>query len=197
MKRWIGILAIILCGQALNAQGLLKGSFKRYFSKQAVTGQFAGSTGFWTVGYSRVSSRERLELGLLYGKVPRRYGGILRTITLKLTYNPFKIYLLPKLRWEPLQTGLFSAQSFGTNVGMSWPDKYPQGYYWWPRGLREHVFLGSQLSWCIKDKPVDRVSVYFEANTNDLYIYSFVSNTKALKLYDIIFFGIGAKVYFH
>ena len=42
---------------------------------------------------------------------------------------------------------------------------------------------------------MDRLAVYFEANTNDLSLYSYLPNPKALSLYDIFFFGTGIKLY--
>jgi len=43
----------------------------------------------------------------------------------------------------------------------------------------------------------DRVAFYFEENTNELYIFSYFTNRKTIKVYDIIFFGTGIKLYFN
>lgn len=193
MRKTLVILLLCAISCVLPAQNF----FKRHFPKSAITGQFAGSIGFWSLGYSRLIPSEKVELGILYGKVPSKFGGVVRSVTFKMTYNPFKIRILPKLRFEPIQAGLFLCQSFGTNLGVSWPDKYPQGYYWWPRSLREHVFFSTQLSWMINKTHVDRISAYFETNTNDLYMYSYFSNTKSLRLIDMFFLGCGLKLYFH
>lgn len=188
---------LIILLSLVSRMGIAQDFFKRHFPKSAVTGQFAGSIGFWSIGYSRLIPSEKVELGILYGKVPVKFGGVVRSVTFKMTYNPFKVYILPKLRFEPVQAGLFLCQSFGSNLGLSWPDKYPQGYYWWPRSLREHVFLSTQLSWMINKKRIDRVAAYLETNTNDLYMYSYFSNTKSLRLIDMFFLGCGLKLYFH
>lgn len=164
------------------------------FSKSAFTVQFAGSIGFLSAGYSRVTEKDKIEISLLYGQVPRYLGGVTRTLTLKGIYNPFK-FQQGKLKVEPLQAGVFAAQHFGDYLGLSWGSKYPPGYYWWTRSLRLHLCLSSQLSVQLNKKRLDRLSLYFEANTNDLYLYSYFSNMKSLSFYDIVFFGAGCKLY--
>lgn len=192
MKILLGIVYTFLCIE-LSAQGFLK----RTFTKSSLCVQYAGSIGLYSIGGAAVTDRDKLELGLMFGDLPYAFGGPVKTFTFKLRYNPFRIRLYKSLVFEPVQTGFFLTQNFADNLDVLWGSKYPKGYYWWPRSLRSHVFLSAQLSYEINNKPIDRIAISFETNTNDLYLYSYFSNTKALSLYDIIFFGISVRVYFN
>ena len=141
---------------------------------------------------------DKLELGLLYGHTPKRFGGPLHSLTLKFLYSPWRIKIGERFLLEPLQPGVFLARHFGNHLAMRWPrDQYPRQYYWWPRSLRTHIFLSTAVSMRSGSKMFRRFSLYFEANTNDLYISSYGGkrNYRSLTLYDIIFFGSGVKAY--
>ena len=173
---------------------------KNLFKITSFSLQFAGSTGFLTGGIFKSTKNDKLELGLLYGYTPESLGGSLHSISFKVGYNPFKINLNKSLIIEPLQVGAFLNQNFGKDLDFGWPDKYPTSYYWWTPSLREHIFIGSSISLqTTKSKWLHHVSLYFEANTNDLYLASYFgeNNIKSLSLYDITFFGTGLKFYLH
>lgn len=179
-------------------QGFAQDGKARPMQGSMASMQFAGSTGLLTAGYGRVSNNEKFELSLAYGYLPRSLGGQFHSISFKSGFNPFKIPIHSSLKgWqlEPLIAGAFLSQNFGDNLGLTWDQQYPPRYYWWTRSLRTHVFLGTQISWSPEDSGRDRFAFYFEANTNDLYISSYTRNTAALSLYDIVFLGMGLKVY--
>jgi hypothetical protein len=157
--------------------------------------QYAGSTGFITLGFSKITTNNKFEIGLLYGKVPRSLGGVNRSLSMKFTYNPFQYDFLKRIKMEPFQTGIFISQNFGENLELNWANKYPKGYYWWSRSLRIHYFISAQISYMIEKKRFNRITYYFEANTNDLYVYSYFPNRNTISLYDIFFFGTGIKLY--
>lgn len=167
----------------------------KLFPKSVFTVQYAGSTGFLTLGFSKVTSKNKIEIGFLYGMVPRSLGGLNQSLTLKGTYNPLHLDILKRIKIEPIQTGVFICQNFGETLGLQWGNKYPKGYYWWPRSTRIHFFVSSQVSYKIEKKHFDRIAYYFEANTNDLYLYSYFPNRNTMSLYDIFFFGTGIKLY--
>ena len=191
MKRAVITGLFILCCTFLNAQdGLVP-----MFPKSAVNLQYAGSTGFLSVGFFKVSKRDKLELGILYGMVPKSLGGLHQTLSLKFLYNPFQLNITKRVQLEPLQAGGFMCQNFNKDLERTWGPEYERGYYWWTRSLRFHFFVSSQVSYKIESKHVDRLAAYFEANTNDLYILSYGPNMKTMRLYDIFFFGAGLKLY--
>ena len=160
--------------------------------------QYAGSIGWLTAGYFRQSTNEKIELGLLYGYTPESLGGEIHSLALKFIYEPLQINISNRFQLEPIQTGIFIVQNFSNNLYLSWPDKYDRGYYWWTNSLRFHVFLGVQAGYILDDRMVRKISFYFEANTNDLYIASYVSNynSQSISIDEIFFFGTGLKIYF-
>jgi hypothetical protein len=170
--------------------------YKKLFPVQGASLQFAGSVGFLSAGYHVRTPKEHIELALRYGYTPEAFGGPLHSVSLKVLYSPFHLKFLKHYSWEPLQGGIFLSQNFGENLYVMWPEKYPKHYYWWSPSLREHIFLSTQVSYSLQYRHLDKISAYFEANTNDLYLYSFIPNRGALSLYDITFFGLGLKADF-
>jgi hypothetical protein len=167
-----------------------------FFSTPAITLQYAGSTGWLSTGISAVTPDKKLETGILYGYVPASKGGTLHSVSGKFTYNPFHLQLNSNWSLEPLQAGAFFVFNFGPGLGTLWEPYYPKGYYWWPRNFRQHIFLGAQITYHFNNnKFVDRLSVYIETNTNDLYLYSYFANLHAFKPTDIFFLGTGIKTY--
>ena len=189
MRRWAGIVSFIALGIAASAQR------DPLFPKSFAVAQFAGSTGLLSVGFSKVSRCDKIELGLLYGFLPKAYGGVNHSVSLKFAWNPWQLRLLKKLRIEPLQLGGFICQNFNKGAEPAWGSRYPKNYYWWPRATRFHPAVSAQLAYVAGTRHIDRLAYYFEANTNDLYIASYFPNRHALSVYDIVFFGMGLKLY--
>ncbi len=190
MKRLTNIFALLVLGICCEAQR------HPLFPKSMVVAQFAGSTGLVSAGFSKVTARDNIELGLLYGYLPKAYGGNNHSLSLKFAWNPWQFRAFNRLSIEPVQLGAFICQNFNKDLEFAWGNNYPKNYYWWPRATRFHPTLSTQLAYVFDSKRVDRLAYYFEANTNDLYIASWYPNRKALSLYDIIFFGMGLKLYF-
>lgn len=188
------ILIVILLF-AFQGTSVSQNRIFREFPTTLLTLQYAGSTGFLSLGYSRVTAKDKLELGVMAGYVPRRLGGSNNSLTLKSIYNPFQLHVDGKLLFDPIQTGIFVTRNFGEQLGLQWSNKYPKGYYWWTASVRFHFSLGSQLSYNFDRKSVKKLAVYFETNTNDLYVFSFLPNRKTIRLFDIFFFGTGIKLY--
>lgn len=184
------VVFLFLCSVTFS-----QNSFKKVFPKSAVTLQFAGSTGLFTTGFSKITARDKIELGILYGYLPRAFGGPHSSLSGKFSYNPFQFNLNRNVMIEPVQTGVFVSRNFNDNLGANWSSKYPKDYYWWTRSVRFHYFISTQISYKFKKVHLDRLAFYFEANTNDLYLASYLPNRKTLGLYDIFFFGTGIKLY--
>lgn len=169
--------------------------FTQTFTKVALTAQYAGSTGLFTVGTSLVSKKNRVEFGLLYGRVPRFAGGVNNSLVFKFVYNPFQLKLSDKVLLEPLQGSLFINQNFSKDFGVFWDKKYPKGYYWWNRSPRFHFSISTQISHRLKAKHIEKLTWYMEANTNDLYLSSYLENINSFMPHEIFFLGTGIKVY--
>lgn len=187
------ILLFVLCLAAMPAQGQL---LRRTLPGRSVTAQFAGSTGMFSLGGMRHTRNERWGVGLSYGHTPEGHGGPINAYTLRLMYTPWKLPLTERWRWEPVQTGVFVSYSTGLDLSSHWPSYLGDGYYWWTNNFRQHLYLRTQLSRTFPGRSVERIGAYFEANTNDLYVYSWWPNRAAIGVYDILFFGAGVQVYF-
>lgn len=189
------ILLFLLSSNILFAQVEKK---HKIITNAALSLQYAGSIGWLSAGYYRQTINEKIELGLVYGFTPKFVGGNINTIGLKFIYNPFKIPINNTITIEPLQTGFFITQNFGHNLHIKWPDQYEKKYYYWTNSTRFHIFLSTQASYKLNSKRLSKISFYFETNTNELYLNSYLGNNnwKSLSLTDIFFFGIGTKLYF-
>ena len=187
-------LLLLFCSQFLFAQ-IEK---RKILPTSVAVVQYAGSIGWLSAGYFRQSFNEKIELGLLYGNTPESKGGEIHALVFKIIYEPLQINLNEKFQIEPIQAGVFIVQNFSNNLHMKWPDKYDKGYYWWTNSMRFHVFLGAQAGYVLDNPVIRKISLYFEVNTNDLYLASYVSNNNAntLGIDEIFFFGTGLKIYF-
>lgn len=163
-----------------------------------VIGQFAGGQGLATVGLG-YSSRQRLDLDLLAGYVPRRYSitpmGI---FTAKATYSPW-LLRLGQSRWQlrPLSAGGMLSYTASKGFNKTWDDKYSTGYYWWSAHTRIGAFVGGRLAYRLSNQPARRtrfISAYYELGTNDLYLVSIWHNIGHLPLSSILTLGVGVKV---
>jgi len=193
--RALAFITIFLWAKIISAQATKDGMFPR----TSATLQFAGSTGFLTAGIFKGTKNEKFNAGLLYGYTPEDFSGPLHSLSLKFIYDPFRINIGKALFFDPIQGGVFASKSFGRNLDAKWDDKYPKGYYWWYPSVRGHVFLSSTIGLrTFNSKWVENISCYFEANTNDLYLASYLNkkNYNSLRFYDIVFFGTGIRFHF-
>jgi hypothetical protein len=172
---------------------LFEMSYSQYYSGGVFVVQHAGSTGFFSAGYS-FSTKRNNEIGLSYGFTPET-NGPLHTITLKLTISTFKIPLIPNVDLFPLNIGAFGSVTFNKNLSLKWADVYPKDYYWWYPNFRQHAFVSSQVNIKVNKRNLNRIGFYIEANSNDLYLLSYVMNRKTLKFHEVFFLGAGVKLY--
>ena len=192
MKRRIatGLICIFVSLLPARAQNRLK----ELIPYTTLNAQYAGSTGLVSVGIAKTSEKQLLELGLMYGYTPAFGGDANHSLFLKLSASPSRLAIAPKLYWQPIQIGVFLCQNFGKNLGLTWDQQYPKDYYWWNRSRRTHVFFGTQLTLDSGPGRIDKVALYMEANTNDLYISSYFPNRRTMKIRDIFFLGVGCKL---
>ncbi|WP_046246850.1 hypothetical protein [Hymenobacter terrenus] len=165
-----------------------------------VVGQFAGGQGLATIGAGYGLNRNRLELDLLAGYVPRKYSiTAMGIFTAKATYMPWTVPL-GHHGWavRPLALGGFVNYTASRGLNATWDDKYPAGYYWWSAHFRLGVFMGGRIAYALPSRrpthPRRQASVYYEFGSNELYLVSWWSNPRALSLLDVATLGIGVKL---
>lgn len=162
--------------------------------KAMVVMQYAGSIGYVSIGGSMTSASQKLQHDLLYGFVPKAYGGPLDKITYKFTYLPVKWRINERVAWHPVNISAFAAYNIGKGFSLQ-PSykKYDDDYYWWSPALRMHLGFNTAVELTGK-KQSNQALLYLEANTNDRYITTWWDNTSKLKWNDIFFLGVGMKV---
>ena len=157
--------------------------------------QYAGSMGMFSTGPGWYYGRKtQWETDLFIGFIPRMNGSEGHfTITLKQTYTPFQFHFNDNFSYEPLITGIYFNKIFGEYFWNRLPEKYPEGYYFWAVNSRFHVFLGQAFTFRLSEKTMGKsLSLFYELNTNDLYLISAWSN-KSIGLKDIIGLSFGLR----
>jgi hypothetical protein len=160
--------------------------------------QYAGSIGYMSIHTGYNFFKDKTALSFHYGYVPEVKGGELHISAIKFEYKPFNIKLGNKLVLQPLNPVVFLSYTFGKNFGLSFDrDQYAKGYYFWSPALREHLGLSSELK-ILGDKSskIKSISIYTEANTNDLYMISWFENRTTTPIYEIFHLGFGVRMNF-
>jgi len=158
--------------------------------------QYAGSLGYANVGAGYDVFNQKGRLSFHYGYLPTGKGGSFHIAAAKLMYSPFSAKAFhEKLVIRPLDFGTFVSYHFGSRFASRWsPWRYPEGYYWWRTSLRIHLAFEQSLTYTFKESSIQSVAFYSEWNTNELYLVSYLQNTKSLDLPDIFQLGLGVRV---
>lgn len=160
--------------------------------------QYAGSIGYASVGFGYNMFKEKASLSFHYGYVPEVKGGELHIAAIKFEYKPIAIRIKNKLTFYPINPGIFLSYNFGKNLDFRFnPDQYAKGYYFWSPALREHLSFSSELK-ILGDgsSKIKSISIYAEANANDLYLISWYENRTTTPIFDIFKLGYGIRMYF-
>jgi len=187
MKKYIFSVLLVVLVADVFAQG----------RKGIATLQFAGSIGFMSMGAGVTSKSQKFHHEFLYGFVPSYYGGPLNKISYKLTFYPIQHKISETTSWLPINLGGVLAYNLGSGYSL-FPSykKYDRDYYWWSSGLRKHITVSTALKISPKSGENKDILVYFEANTNDLYLMTLFDNPGHMSITDIMFFGVGVKSLF-
>ena len=158
--------------------------------------QYAGGMGFISIGAGYTTKNQKLEGDLYYGYLPESVGGVsIHSISGKITWIPIHPVSIKKYQVEPLMTGLIVNYNFGKQYFSFDPPYYPYRYYSFPTAIHSALFLGSRIGYNFPTQSfVKRISLYYEILSFDREIISFVSNTKSLKITDIVTLALGVKV---
>jgi hypothetical protein len=188
----IFLFILLVITQKLPAQ---KKSFK-IKPPDHIKVQYAGGLGFISIGTGFSSKNQKLEADLFYGYLPESIGGIrIHSISGKVTWIPVHSITIKKYEVEPLMTGLIVIYSFGNQYSGFDPPYYPYRYYSFPTAIHSAVFLGSRIGFNFPSNTfVRRVSLYYEILSFDREILSLVTNTKSLRITDIVTLSLGVKI---
>lgn len=184
------LAALLVPLGAAQAQGWLG----RHLPHTVLSAQYAGSIGLGAVGWHRRTADERLDLGLLYGYLPERLGGTVHTATFAVGWLPWQLGLGDRLRWVPVRAGAFVVLALGPGLHVTRPPQFERGYYWWTENFRQHLHLGTELRLRLDRGPFAHAGLWLQANTNDLYLYSWWPNRTAIPFGDIVQLGLGVDL---
>jgi hypothetical protein len=189
------ILLVICCSApGLRAQNRF---VKAIIPDQAIV-QYAGSIGYISAGIGYNFFKEKSTLSFHYGYVPENKGGQLDIAAIKFDYKPFTIRLGKQLVFHPINPVAFVSYTFGQDFGFEFDSEvYADGYYFWSPALREHLGITSELK-ILGDgsSKIRSVSLYAEANTNDLYAINWYHDKKGIGFINIFRLGFGLKMNF-
>lgn len=161
--------------------------------------QHAGSIGFISTGIGYSVFKEKGRASLHYGFVPKPLGGPLNILSAKVFFEPLSLPVWHRVTMNPIDFGIMGSYHYGSGYESRWPsDQYPEGYYWWNPAIRVHVGMESSVTIRFKkDHPLRSASAYIEFNTNELYLVSYLQNTRTIRFMDIVKIGTGARLYFN
>lgn len=199
----IGVLLLCFAGtQAQTRHDEKLEKYKSFWAKLIPSHhklQYAGSMGLMSFGIGwDYGKKNQWETDFFVGYLPKfdgKEGHV--TLTLKENYIPWKIDF-GKKRWmlEPFTVSLYINKILGDEFWTKEPPRYPDRYYGVATNLRFNLAFGQRVNF--KVKPIglsNQVGVFYEVNTNDLYVISYFTN-KYLSLTDIFSLSIGIKFQF-
>jgi len=161
------------------------------------TAQYAGSIGLKSIGAGYQFWKEKGLASIHYGFVPKAYGGELNIAATKFTYRPLTYRVGANTQIHVMTVGAMVSYHFGEQFALRWPsNRYPKGYYWWSTALRPHLLFENSVDYSFEDRFLKKINFFLEANTNELYLVSYVKNTQSLRLSDIFKLGAGVRFYF-
>lgn len=188
------VLVILISCQTTFAQN----SIASILIPDYVEIQYAGSIGYMSAGLGYRLSKEKTTLSFHYGYVPESKGGELHIAAVKFEYKPFTIRIKDKLIFHPVNPGVFISYTFGKQFGLTFDrDQYSKGYYFWSPAVRKHISFSSELK-ILGDRSskIKAISLYTEANTNDLYMISWYENRTKTPISQIFHLGFGVRMNF-
>ena len=159
--------------------------------------QYAGSIGVVSIGAGYDVFKSRARFSTHFGAIPKPMGGPLNVLALKFLYEPVTLTVDKKTLIRPVDFGIMGSYHYGHEFEERWPEEHDKGYYWWNPALRVHLVVESSVTHEFpEDHRLKAATFYYEVNTNDLYLVSYVLNVRSIRLFDILKVGAGVRFNF-
>lgn len=193
-KLTFSVFILLFLGKITFAQN----KFLNTITPNHVNLQYAGSIGFLSLGAGYDLFNEKAELSFHIGYVPESLGGELTMAAIKFHYKPFNIPVGDKILIKPFNPVFFPSYTIGENFDLQFDaPQYRKGYYFWSSALRLHLGASTEIKLLSKpNAKIKDVSIYAEANTNDLYAISWFRNRTSSPFYKMFRLGYGVKLHF-
>ncbi len=159
--------------------------------------QYGGWIGAMNIapGYAFLDDVVHLSAG--FGYTPGRLSGKdVFNVDATLVIRPFHIDL-GRRGWSlvPVELGAGVMYVFGDQYHVTFPDKYPSGYYP-PTALHWLAHVGVELAWEPRHGVFTRHAIFYRATTLDTFATSYLENPDRLDLVDVLSGAIGYRVEF-
>ncbi len=192
------VLALTLSINSYGQEKESKDSSKyKMFLPDYVKLQYAGGIGFMSIGVGYTFFKNRLDVTMFYGYVPKAFSVTdLHSISLQLTVKLLKFDINENIQLLPLNFGWYAHHTFGNEFWVKLPDKYSKGYYWWSPGRNAGIFIGSEIKTKLfaSKIPASGTAFYIRIGSRGLYLASKFGNS-TIPLKDIIELGFGIAFY--
>lgn len=198
LPRTLKILFILSCALLNQQRVWAQNKFLEWIKPDQVNLQYAGSIGYFSgaIGYRILN--DKATLSAHYGYVPKNKGGWMSIFAAKFEYKPFKIPIKDKLIIHPFNPVFFPSYTSGDNFDYQFKtSRYQKGYYFWSSALRLHMGASAEVQIISNlNSSLKSVSLFTEANTNDLYAISWFKNRTNTPFYAMFRMGYGVRVNF-
>jgi len=172
-------------------------SVYKKFIPEYVKLQYAGGIGFMSAGVGYTFFKNKLDITMFYGYVPKAYTvKPLHSISLQLTAKLLHFKVNNNIELLPLNFGWYAHHTFNSQYWIKLPDHYPDGYYWWSPGRNAGVFIGSEIKTKLfaSKTPATGTAFYVRVGTRGLYLSSIWGNS-TIPFKDIMEIGFGVAIY--
>ena len=189
------LVCLLLTCEVLGSDSTV--SKRDWYLPDYVKTQFAGNIGFIAVGVGYSCFGDKAQFDLFYGYVPRSVGGVdIHMISRKNSVIPLSVDLRKGYVLSPLVVGFSTILTLGNNYFLSLPDRYPEGYYWWPTALHFAPFMGVKIQKKLEEvRRVKVIDAFIEVGTVDFYLRSAL-RSDYLGPADILSLAVGMTFFF-
>ncbi|MES2653039.1 MAG: hypothetical protein V4663_14960 [Bacteroidota bacterium] len=191
-------ISLLLVLALFTSSAYAQRSFLKRIEPHHINLQYAGSIGYFSGGIGYNFFKEKTALSFHYGYVPKNKGGWMSIFTAKFEYKPFAIAIKDKIIIHPINPVFFPSYTSGDNFDYQFKtSQYREGYYFWSSALRLHLGAGTEIKILNNQNAAFKsVSLYAEANTNDLYAISWFENRTTTPFYAMFKMGYGVRLNF-
>jgi hypothetical protein len=155
--------------------------------------QFAGGSGFLSLGAGYSWWNGKVEAEAAYGFAPEAVAGIdLHILSQKNTLSPGRIRLAGPLFLDPFMTGFAANFAQGPRYEVLLPPH--QRDYYWPDGLYFWYFAAAKLTYELENASIRSVAAALEAGTFNQYLRAYFSS-EYVSIADILSLAISLRLY--
>lgn len=155
--------------------------------------QFAGESGFLSLGAGYSWWNRRIEAEAAYGFAPEALAGIdLHILSQKNTFSPGRLKVAGPLFLDPIMAGIAANFTQGRRYEVILPPH--QRDYYWPDGLHFWFFAATKWTYEFEGASVRALSATLEAGTINQYLRAY-NSSESVGLGDILSLAVSVRLY--